>query len=105
MADTCSNTVRRYAEIHADANGIAQTPIPGLTLVRECKIGIVVGRSRRRIKQGAASATSASVGSTRTAIESAEDTELISTISPSMMAGSEITAASEEIKERRQWRA
>lgn len=28
------NAVRRYAEVHADANGWAQTPIPGLALVR-----------------------------------------------------------------------
>ncbi|MFN4274771.1 MAG: AraC family transcriptional regulator N-terminal domain-containing protein [Ferrovibrio sp.] len=28
------NTARRYADAHADANGIAQTPIPGLFLVR-----------------------------------------------------------------------
>jgi AraC-like DNA-binding protein len=28
------NAVRRYAETHADADGLAQTPIPGLALVR-----------------------------------------------------------------------
>ena len=27
------DTVRRYAEVHADANGVARTPIPGLTTV------------------------------------------------------------------------
>jgi len=27
------DAVRRYAEVHADANGVAQTPIPGLTTV------------------------------------------------------------------------
>lgn len=39
MADTLLYTVRRYAEIQADANGIAKTPIPGLTLVRETTPG------------------------------------------------------------------
>ncbi|MCW2241254.1 AraC family transcriptional regulator [Azospirillum canadense] len=31
---TLLDAVRRYAEIHADASGLAQTPIPGLTTVR-----------------------------------------------------------------------
>lgn len=31
---TLLDAVRRYAEANADANGIAQTPIPGLSLVR-----------------------------------------------------------------------
>ncbi|MGK9166025.1 AraC family transcriptional regulator [Inquilinus limosus] len=31
---TLLDTVRRYAEAHADANGVARTPIPGLTTVR-----------------------------------------------------------------------
>jgi hypothetical protein len=31
---TLLDAVRRYAEIHADTNGVAQTPIPGLTTVR-----------------------------------------------------------------------
>ncbi|PTE08829.1 AraC family transcriptional regulator [Mesorhizobium helmanticense] len=35
MAHTLLEAVRRYAEVHADANGIAQTPIPGLTLIRQ----------------------------------------------------------------------
>lgn len=39
MADTLLDAVRRYAEIHADANGIAKTLIPGLTLVRETTPG------------------------------------------------------------------
>lgn len=34
MADTLLNAVRRYADFHADASGIAATPIPGLTLIR-----------------------------------------------------------------------
>jgi AraC-like DNA-binding protein len=34
MADTLLETVRRYADAHADEYGIAQTPIPGLALVR-----------------------------------------------------------------------
>ncbi len=28
------DAVRHYAEVHADTNGVAQTPIPGLTIVR-----------------------------------------------------------------------
>jgi AraC-like DNA-binding protein len=35
MAPTLLDAVRRYAEAHADENGIAQTPIPGLTLIRQ----------------------------------------------------------------------
>ena len=35
MADTLLNSVRRYAEAHADQNGVAHTPIPGLTVIRE----------------------------------------------------------------------
>jgi AraC-like DNA-binding protein len=35
MAHTLLEAVRRYAEAHADANGVAQTPIPGLTLIRQ----------------------------------------------------------------------
>src|SRR3982751_6779483 len=31
---TLLDAIRRYAEVHADANGVAQTPIPGLTTVR-----------------------------------------------------------------------
>ncbi|MGK9233650.1 AraC family transcriptional regulator [Inquilinus limosus] len=31
---TLLDIVRRYAEAHADANGVARTPIPGLTAVR-----------------------------------------------------------------------
>jgi AraC-like DNA-binding protein len=31
---TLLNTVRRFAEVHADSDGIAPTPIPGLTTVR-----------------------------------------------------------------------
>lgn len=34
MTDTLLNTVRRYVETHADPAGIAQTPIPGLTVIR-----------------------------------------------------------------------
>jgi AraC-like DNA-binding protein len=34
MTDTLLNAVRRYAEAHADAAGIARTPIPGLTAIR-----------------------------------------------------------------------
>ena len=29
------DTVRRYAQAHADPNGVARTPIPGLTIIRE----------------------------------------------------------------------
>ncbi|MER9645397.1 AraC family transcriptional regulator [Mesorhizobium sp. M0199] len=35
MTQTLLDTVRRYTEAHADDNGIAQTPVPGLTLIRE----------------------------------------------------------------------
>jgi AraC-like DNA-binding protein len=35
MAHTLLEAARRYTEAHADANGIAQTPIPGLTLIRQ----------------------------------------------------------------------
>ncbi len=35
MAHPLLDTARRYAQTHADRNGVAQTPIPGLTLIRE----------------------------------------------------------------------
>ncbi len=35
MTDTLLDAVRRYAQAHADRDGIARTPIPGLTLIRE----------------------------------------------------------------------
>jgi AraC-like DNA-binding protein len=35
MAPTLLDTARHFAEGHADKNGVAQTPIPGLTVVRE----------------------------------------------------------------------
>ena len=35
MAHPLLDTARRYAQAHADRNGVAQTPIPGLTLIRE----------------------------------------------------------------------
>ncbi|MER8612662.1 AraC family transcriptional regulator [Mesorhizobium sp. M0435] len=35
MTQTLLDSVRRYTEAHADDNGIAQTPVPGLTLIRE----------------------------------------------------------------------
>jgi AraC-like DNA-binding protein len=34
MTDTLLATVRRYMDAHADSAGIAQTPIPGLTVIR-----------------------------------------------------------------------
>jgi AraC-like DNA-binding protein len=41
------NAVRRYAEAHADSNGIAQTPIPGLSTVRAiAPSGLVYAISR-----------------------------------------------------------
>ncbi|MER9758311.1 AraC family transcriptional regulator [Mesorhizobium sp. M0166] len=41
------DAVRRYAEVHADANGVAQTPIPGLTIVRVTALsGLVYAISR-----------------------------------------------------------
>lgn len=35
MADTLLDHVRRFAEAHSDADGVARTPIPGLTLIRQ----------------------------------------------------------------------
>lgn len=35
MAHTLLDIVRRYAETHADENGVARTPIPGLTFIRQ----------------------------------------------------------------------
>ncbi|MER8479178.1 AraC family transcriptional regulator [Mesorhizobium sp. M1163] len=35
MTQTLLDSVRRYTEAHADDNGIAQTPVQGLTLIRE----------------------------------------------------------------------
>lgn len=35
MTDALLDAVRRYAEAHADENGVAQTPIPGLKVIRE----------------------------------------------------------------------
>jgi AraC-like DNA-binding protein len=34
MTDTLLKVVRRYAEVHADPDGVARTPIPGLTIIR-----------------------------------------------------------------------
>lgn len=34
MTDTLLNAVRRYVEAYADPDGLAQTPIPGLTTIR-----------------------------------------------------------------------
>jgi AraC-like DNA-binding protein len=34
MTDTLLHAVRRYADFHADSNGVAATPVPGLTVVR-----------------------------------------------------------------------
>lgn len=39
MANTLLQAVRRYADFHADANGIAATPISGLTVVRATQPG------------------------------------------------------------------
>jgi len=35
MDSTLLDAARRYTRVHADANGIAATPIPGLTLIRQ----------------------------------------------------------------------
>lgn len=35
MAGSLLDTVRRYAEARADADGVARTPIPGLSLIRQ----------------------------------------------------------------------
>ncbi|WP_159715977.1 AraC family transcriptional regulator [Geminicoccus flavidas] len=34
MTDTLLDRVRRFAEVHADPDGVAQTPIPGVTAIR-----------------------------------------------------------------------
>uniref|UniRef100_UPI0035E3D215 AraC family transcriptional regulator N-terminal domain-containing protein n=1 Tax=Stutzerimonas nitrititolerans TaxID=2482751 RepID=UPI0035E3D215 len=34
MNETLLERVRRYLEAHAEATGIAQTPVPGLTIIR-----------------------------------------------------------------------
>ena len=34
MVQTLLDIVRRYTEAHADGNGVAVTPIPGLTFIR-----------------------------------------------------------------------
>src|SRR5262245_42650623 len=34
MTDTLLNAISRYLDAHADAAGLAQTPIPGLTTIR-----------------------------------------------------------------------
>lgn len=34
MTETLLNTVRRYVDAHANADGLAQTPIAGLTTIR-----------------------------------------------------------------------
>jgi len=45
--DSLLDAVRRYAQVHADANGIAPTPIPGLTAVRAtAPSGLVYAISR-----------------------------------------------------------
>lgn len=35
MVDTLLDTARRYTQVHAGPGGVAPTPIPGLTLIRE----------------------------------------------------------------------
>jgi len=39
MNDALLHAVRRYADFHADPNGVAATPIPGLTVVRATQTG------------------------------------------------------------------
>ena len=34
MTDTLRDTVRRYVDTHGDTAGLAQTPVPGLTVIR-----------------------------------------------------------------------
>jgi AraC-like DNA-binding protein len=34
MTDALVNAVRRYADGHADSDGVARTPVPGLTIIR-----------------------------------------------------------------------
>ena len=42
MAESLLNAVRRYAQTHADGPGLAQSPVPGLTIIRSTKIGGLV---------------------------------------------------------------
>ncbi|WP_375463255.1 AraC family transcriptional regulator N-terminal domain-containing protein [uncultured Methylobacterium sp.] len=39
MTGMLLDAARRYAQAHADRNGIARTPVPGLTIVRETRPG------------------------------------------------------------------
>jgi AraC-like DNA-binding protein len=39
MADTLLDVARRYAGTHADPNGVARTPVPGFTIIRETMPG------------------------------------------------------------------
>lgn len=39
MADTLLDAARRYAGTHADPNGVARTPVPGFTIIRETMPG------------------------------------------------------------------
>ncbi|MET0504798.1 MAG: AraC family transcriptional regulator [Luteibacter sp.] len=47
MTDALLQAVRRYVDTHADASGLAQTPIPGLTTIRSTEpSGLVYAISR-----------------------------------------------------------
>lgn len=39
MSDTLLNAIRRYVDAHGDTAGLAQTPVPGLTVIRVAEPG------------------------------------------------------------------
>jgi AraC-like DNA-binding protein len=39
MSETLLNTIRRYVDAHGDTDGLAQTPVPGLTVIRVAEPG------------------------------------------------------------------
>lgn len=42
MTDTLLDTIRRYVDLHGDTAGLAQTPVPGLTVIRIAEPGGLV---------------------------------------------------------------
>ena len=50
---TLLDAVRRYSEAHADAHGIAHTPIPGLTMVRATAPSDLLHAIQRPLGDGA----------------------------------------------------
>ena len=88
---TLLEAVRRYSDAHADMNGIAQTPIPGLTTVRATMpSGLVYAISRPLICLVVQGSKRVAMG-TREFAFSAGDSLLITADVPTV---SEITQAS-----------